>query len=337
MVNQLRYWLSIVLTEIPDYWKKLGKSNDDWIYITNRKQKFIPEPGGIGLCLLSDFTSQLRAAQLFPSLSNKMFIKALESFEFNFSTTRQRVKKPNVSYIIGHRGKDKILHLKQVIQSIAAQCVDSIECIIIEQSRYPEVNDQLPDWVDYYHLEVEESELYNRSLSFNYGVQKAKGKYLVLHDNDLLIPSCYTISHLDIHDQGFDLVNLKRFIFGLDSADTQNVLTGKGIESRYSPEYILQNAKGGGSLFITKSGYERIGGFDERFHGWGGEDNELWQRAQILNIFPFGNLPLIHLWHTPQIDKRGGPHGGGQYTESVMDELSKIPIYNRIKSLTARK
>ncbi len=334
---KIRYWLSIILTELPGYQVKLKRPNDDWLYLANRKQISVPAPTGCGLSILGDFTSYLRAPRLFPYLSKSLFQKALNQFEFQFDTARKRCGKPKVSYIIGHRGSDKILHLKLVIASIAAQSYDDIECIVVEQSKHSQLHDQLPDWVDYYHLQVGESDLYNRALSFNYGVEKCQGDYLVLHDNDLLVPVCYTNSHIELLESGFDLANLKRYIFGLTKKNTEQLLNNQNLNKNYTPDYILQNAKGGGSLFITRSAYKKIGGFDERFCGWGGEDNEFWQRAQILNIYPFANLPLIHLWHSPQADKRGGRHGGGRYTEKLLDELSQISIYDRIEFLHATK
>lgn len=65
----------------------------------------------------------------------------------------------------------------------------------------------------------------------------------------------------------------------------------------------------------------------------GGEDNELWQRAQVLDIYPYANLPMIHLWHRPQPGRRGGQHGGGLHTERLIDELSRLSIYERIENL----
>jgi len=333
--NKLRYWLSIILAELPEYAVKLSRKSDGWLYLTNRKQKSIPAPAGQGLCFLEEYTSQLRAPKLFPKLSTKIFNKALDNNKFRLLNTGMYSEKPVVSFIIGHRGEDKTAHLNAVIQSISGQSLKAIECIVVEQSSRPEVVNKLPDWVTYYHINVNDSELYNRSLAFNYGANKARGQYLVLHDNDLIVPSDYTQSHISILEQGFDIANLKRFIFGLSKADTEKVFMEKDVNRDIVPEYILQNAKGGGSLFINKTAYHEIGGFDERFVGWGGEDNEFWQRAQVLRIYPFSNLPMIHLWHRPQLGKRGGKTGGGRDTEALLNELSKNSIYNRIEALKA--
>ena len=331
--QDIRNYLSMLLFELPAYIYKLLKRDNSWVYITNRNEKFIPAVQGTGLSLLGDFTTRLRIAAHFPLLSTRLFKKAAAQYPFSLCNEFESVLSPEVSFIIGHRGADKIASLNLVIESIAGQTNKLLECIVVEQSAKPELKNQLPLWVRYYHQPVDESDLYNRSSAFNFGIEKAKADILILHDNDLCIPACYTDEHLKWLSSGYDLVNLKRYIFGLNRRDSEQLLSNKNFTQSYAPDYVLQNAKGGGSLTIKRSAYERIGGYDNRFAGWGGEDNELWQRAQVLKIYPFANLPLIHLWHKPQPDRRGGKHGGGTNTEPLIDELSTISIYDRIKNI----
>lgn len=332
-VQRIRNLLSTLLLELPAFIIKLYRLENEWMYITNRNEKSIPAIQGPGVSMLGDFTSVLRCAQQFPVMSKRLFIKAFEQYPVTLADEFEPCAGPDFSFIIGHRGADKIKNLNLVIQSIAGQTNKSIECIVVEQSADPQLHNQLPKWVRYFHQQVCETDLFNRASAFNFGVSKSKAKYLVLHDNDLLIPACYTDMHLTHLAKGYDLVNLKRYIFGLNKNDSDALGLHRQPAGSFSPQYVMQNAKGGGSLTITKSAYNRIGGFDNRFAGWGGEDNELWQRAQILNIYPYGNLPMIHLWHEPQHDKRGGKHGGGLYTESLLAELSRISIYQRIQNL----
>ena len=67
-----------------------------------------------------------------------------------------------------------------------------------------------------------------------------------------------------------------------------------------APEVIVQNLEGGGSVATTREAFESIGGMDESFIGWGGEDNEFWQRAQTCRVWPYGYLPIVHLWRPSQ-------------------------------------
>jgi hypothetical protein len=62
---------------------------------------------------------------------------------------------------------------------------------------------------------------------------------------------------------------------------------------------VLQNWKGG-TIAIRNSAFFRIGGFDEGFVDWGGEDDEFFDRCQSLNHCVYGFLPFVHQWHEVQ-------------------------------------
>jgi len=51
---------------------------------------------------------------------------------------------------------------------------------------------------------------------------------------------------------------------------------------------------------ITRRAYFELGGMDERFVGWGGEDNEFWDRCKKLRRWIWGFASIIHLWHRSQ-------------------------------------
>jgi hypothetical protein len=70
---------------------------------------------------------------------------------------------------------------------------------------------------------------------------------------------------------------------------------------------------------------------DESFVGWGGEDNEFWERAQTLRVWPYGYLPLLHLWHEAQ----PGTQQAGNETAGHYQALAKLPAQARIEKLRA--
>ena len=148
----------------------------------------------------------------------------------------------------------------------------------------------------------------------------------MLHDNDMLVPVDYAEQILKRMAQGFDVVNLKRFTFYLTQAHTQAVFDDTAGVLAAAPEVIVQNLEGGGSVAITRAGYEQIGGLDEAFIGWGGEDNEFWERAQTLRVWPWTNLPLVHLWHAPQPGKRDAEYQTAQHyrAQSEVDPQERI-------------
>jgi hypothetical protein len=69
---------------------------------------------------------------------------------------------------------------------------------------------------------------------------------------------------------------------------------------------------------------------DEGFIGCGGEDNEFWERAQTLRVWPFGCLPLVHLWHPAQAGKyqADNPTLARYREQAAIDPLRRIAALN---------
>ena len=95
----------------------------------------------------------------------------------------------------------------------------------------------------------------------------------------------------------------------------------------------MQNAEAGGSLAMARSAFFAIGGYDESFIGWGGEDNEFWERAQTRRVWPFGYLPMVHLWHAAQPRKTDPDNPTLRHYEA----LSRIAVDKRIAELRKRE
>jgi hypothetical protein len=170
---------------------------------------------------------------------------------------------------------------------------------------------------------------YCRSWAFNVGSRLARGRVLVLHDNDMLIPTDYAALVLGRVLEGFEVVNLKRFLFYLGAEDSIALLQLQQELALSRPESIVQNTEGGGSIAIMRDSYSDIGGMDESFIGWGGEDNEFWERAQSLRVWNYGSLPMIHLWHAAQPRKAEVDNP----TLSRHRSLAGIPLAQRITKL----
>jgi len=300
----------------------------------NRNEQLIPSKDGKGVLCDWRWTSRLHIARVFPSLGLRLMKRALKEWPIILNSNHSKQGGDiDVSFIIGHRGKERLPHLLLTLQSIASQRKVSHECIVVEQSSTPEIKDSLPEWVQYLYAPLPSPDMpYSRSRAFNVGARHARGKLLILHDNDLLVPQDYAICHLENMRKKYEVINLKRFIFYLTRSSTDKILRTKLLNHDTPPAYVLQNAEGGGSLVITRDAYFAIGGFDEGFIGWGGEDNELWERALTRSVLLYGFLPMIHLWHAPSQDKLIPICSSVEYFQSRM----AIPVENRINELILR-
>lgn len=328
----IRSVLGVLLKDFPRYARHLWVPGGDPLAIHNRDETLEAGPAGRGFRCQWRWTSDLHAPKVMPMLGRQLMARALKDHPIKRVSISEwpSTRTPEVSFIIGHRGESRTGHLLATLESIAAQHGATVECIVVEQDIIPRVKPLLPVWVRHVHLPPASTALpYCRAWACNAGVRHAQGQVVVLHDNDLLVPADYACNLLDLARQGWSAINLKRFIFYLGEDHTRRLLAGDASLHSYPPSSIVQNAEGGGSIAITRDAYEAIGGMDESFVGWGGEDSEFWERAQTLRVWPYGYLPLVHLWHSPQAGK-AEPHNP---TLTRHRALSEIPPQERIARL----
>lgn len=329
MISQLKSWAGVLLYDLLRYERALNSSTDSWQYLCNRNEQVSTESGGV-ICNWR-WSTQLHAVNHIPAWGRRLMTRALYRFPIRLSDSPDCDKgKPLVSIIIGHRGEERLPILLQTLRSFAGQRDVRFECIVLEESLEASIHTDLPDWVRFVHLPTNAVEQpFNRSRVFNAGAKLAKGELLILHDNDMIVADCYVHDNWVKYCEGFDVINLKRFIFYLTREHTDEICFLLSLSAR-SPEFVLQNLTGGGSLAIGKDSFETIGGFDEGFVGWGGEDVEFWDRAQILNVWNTGYLPILHLWHLPQPEKNDKKDSSAMRR---LDDVSNIPVEERIRLL----
>lgn len=334
MLFHTRNLLGILIKDWLRYHRALNGRNGNYLQLCNRNEQLEAAPDGIGYLCNWKWTSDLHAPKVLSSLGLRLMVKALTEHPIDRAAAPSiPAPKPDVSFVIGHRGLARLPNLLVTLESIAAQVAANIECIVVEQSATPEVKDKLPGWIRYIHTPLPHGDmLYCRAWAFNVGAHAAQGETLVLHDNDMMVPADYAKEVLTRRKDGYEAMNLKRFIFYLSERHSAAVIAeGKHLAGR-PPQVVVQNLEAGGSLAIAREAYFRIGGFDESFIGWGGEDNEFWERVQTLRVWPYGYLPIVHLWHANQT----GKFESERETTKLLETRSAIPPQERIAELTSR-
>lgn len=336
----IKQTVGALLFDAPRYLVAFAKSTfsnrNDWLTIHNRNEVVAQSKSSIGVKCLWQWTSTLHLPKIFPWFGRELYRRSLNAFPIALSTTLTKSDKPaDISFIIGHRGLERLPLLLTTLESIAGQIGCTIECIVVEQDYQPLIQPHLPKWVNYVFTGTGDKDIaYSRSAAFNVGLQHAKSDLIIFHDNDLLVPACYAKEHLEKFSQGFDFVNLKRFLFYFDRASSSAEEGKSVLDSTPVIEEIMQNAEGGGSIGASKAAYLEVGGFDDRFVGWGSEDNEFWERALTRKVWEYGLLPLIHLWHAPQAGKIDNQNSAAQ---TLYKQLSLVSPEQRIKDLLAHK
>ena len=308
----LRTQLGALVYDWPRFLRHIGS---DWEQIRNRDETLLSD--GRGVVCQWEFSSELHLAKASPLAARWLFRRAFGEWPLaRRDAPPERDAAPEVSFVIGHRGLERLPNLLETLRSIAGQSDAAIECIVVEQSASREIESALPAWVRYVHTPVPADMPYCRSATFNAGARVAHGEALILHDNDILVPESYAAEVLARVREGAAFVDLKRFLFYLSQDET---LTS-----------IEQNLQGG-SIAATRAAYRAVGGFDEGFVGWGGEDNDFRERAHALGgVYAFGYLPMIHLWHPPQPGKRDA---AAPAVRRYWEEIRHIPPLERIRRL----
>lgn len=151
---------------------------------------------------------------------------------------------------------------------------------------------------------------WNKAKAVNDGVKRAKGDILMVSDSDVVVPDKAILDCVDNMIHGVVWAIPHRNVVRLDEGSTASVLkkapdTGEKLGGNTIRDKYVGVA-GGGLFFMLRSAFMDIGGFDERFEGWGGEDLAF----GIVATSAYGNPKryghdLIHLYHPYQPTKKG--------------------------------
>ena len=329
--QRLRTKLGAIAYDLPRTMKAL-RGPGGLTAITNRTDQFDTSTDPFGIRVRSGDTSTLHLCDAFPRFAAWMLRRTMRDWKFEIANEIQFAQNPQVSFVIPHRGIERLPILESTIRSIAS-LPGEVECIVVEQDETKRLA-SLPANVIHRHLPHPEGDVrWHKCFAFNEGVKVARAPIVVCHDGDLLVPHNYLAvieEHLVRRKQ--DVVYPQRFLYYLSKKTTETILTNQTTAALASetPEMVKQNWTGG-TLAITKQAFDRVGGFDESFTGWTGEDREFYDRCHELNGWFFGYVPFLHLWHAPQ-SGRVDLKSRQQATEFTRQKLS-IERSERIRML----
>lgn len=173
-----------------------------------------------------------------------------------------------ISFIIGYRksNSDRERSLNFVIGWLSA-IFPEIEIIIVEQDQSPQLENQFSSNCKTFF--IYNPGPYNRGWGFNYGAKQTDKEVLFFSDSDMFMSEanylkCFEAALIheavcpeDVKQKNVKITNTKSFSF-IDLEKDRTVYTFSG-----------------GLVLFNRKAFEKIGGWDENFEGWGAEDNAL--------------------------------------------------------------
>jgi hypothetical protein len=336
--RKLRDLPGVLLRDLPRYRRALehsgaGRSSepDGWIALCNRIERLSQVEGQRGVACEWQWGSALHAPEVLPALGRQLMRASLEEWPIRFATEPSAVGPPRASFIFAHAGVERLPQLLRTIQSTFAQSIPC-ECIVVDQSPVPLFRD-MPAGVVYRHLAKKNVRAgWHKSWAYNVGARIARSPILVFQDGDVCPPVEYAAELERVIGRGYAAASLQRLLFYLDFPDTLHLDQTGSIGPDFTPTMAFQNWKGG-TIAVAREAFAAMGGFDEGFVDWGGEDDEFYDRCAAIGHCRAGFLPFVHLWHPPQPDRKLTTNPN---IADVMPWRMSIPAGDRIVELQAR-
>lgn len=275
-------------------------------------------------------SSVLTVGRTFPAVGARILHHVLRQWPVRFASEfNQPDSKPEVSFVIAVRGTGRLSQFQTTLASLMGQEDCATEIVVVEQSWQQEFQPSIPAGVRYVHTPISSPEVpFNRSWALNVGARAASGRVVVLHDGDYVVPSRFARAVAECVDGNVVSTRLPRLIFYLDQEESAGVQETRSFASVKRMQRIVQNNPT--PMALSRESYLQIGGHDEAFYGWGGEDNEFLDRARTLEHCEGAFLPVIHLWH-PE-----APNRSGDRNRDSLDRILQTPAAERIRMLVDR-
>ena len=299
-----------------------------WLDLHNRDESIVADTLTRGRICSWVESTQLTLNTVFPHVGSRVMARALEEWPISFASTlsQELVRLPEVSFVIPIGGGDRLGPFDLALAAARAQRNVQSEVVVVEQSPMPTLQSRLPADVRYVHRRVPTAlSGFNKSAALNAGASEARAPNLIVLDGDYIVPADFARQCVD-KLKYCEAVRPARLIFYLDEATTRAV----GRSSRLGPDARLESivANNPTPIALRAATYWEIGGHDENYEGWGGEDCEFLERLRTRRIAEGGWMPVVHAWHAPAVQKLSGHRN-----RELHSRVTAVEVEERITQL----
>ncbi len=187
-----------------------------------------------------------------------------------------------------------------------------VSVTIVEHSDTQEHKHLCYSWVNYIWI-PRNGQRFNKCLAHNIGALFSnKSDFFLFHDIDTIVPEDF-FKKLFVNIKNYDAVQsfTKRRLLYCNEKLTQSIIEDKSNLSHVwdgSPSVkVGASGASGGSMFVSKEIFNRIGGFDDIFFTeYSVEDQFFFDKLTVSGKLGFCDNPpidLVHLYHLPSFNR----------------------------------
>lgn len=200
----------------------------------------------------------------------------------------------NFTYIITYRhNTERFNNLKRTLEWVNS--FSGAEVIVVEQDKNSKIKDVK---LSCKHIFLKSNMPFNKSWGFNVGLKYANTNVVIFGDSDLIMDPQEFIKSVQMVDQ-YEMINPYNSVIDLNPQ-----------ESNLSLDQVLKiNRPGrgetdiqkvpmcGGICIFRRDAINKIGGWDQNFIGWGGEDD--FQSVKVKNFLNYyeNTAKCFHIYH----------------------------------------
>lgn len=300
-----------------------------WQDLHNRSERLHPDPRTPGrVCAWTD-SSKLTVVRTFPDVGVRLLKHVLTEWPVRFAPDDAPIATgdPDVSILIPIAGTARMAQFRLALAAARAQVDVAVETVVVEQWPEATLRGNLPAGVRYLHQPVPVDAEFNKSRALNAAARIASGRYLLILDADLLLPERFA-SECALALENVDSVRPARWIFYLDRSSSDLLSIAWDATSLVDVDSVVANTPM--PIALRRSTYWEVGGHDEAYEGWGGEDTEFLDRLRTCTVGEGGWMPILHVWHPPAAKKADGDRN-----RRLHDAKMALSTAARIENLAA--
>jgi GT2 family glycosyltransferase len=203
-------------------------------------------------------------------------------------------------------GGQRVRNLLACLLALRDQSVprDAYRVVVVESDDTPRWRDRIARYTDHYLFAANPGS-FNKSWTVNAGVVNAPGpvELICILDADVLADRDFIARNVERFRRPGTMGHLTyRDMLCLDVDSTAWAIRERvqrraaDADAEHLRGFVLRRPPGC-CVWVRSTAFHRIGGMDERFEAWGGEDNDFVYRLDITSALDSYDDRLLHLNH----------------------------------------